>query len=31
MYAMISAHPWLAARTKTQHFHKMIFDLETGS
>jgi phage terminase large subunit-like protein len=28
---MISAHPWLAARTKTQHFHKMIFDLETGS
>src|SRR5215831_3908320 len=31
MYAMISAHPWLAARTKVQHFHKQIFDLETGS
>jgi hypothetical protein len=32
MFAMITAHPWLAARTKVQHFHKQkqIFDLETG-
>jgi uncharacterized RmlC-like cupin family protein len=30
MYAVIVAHPWLSARAKVQHFHKRIFDLQTG-